>query len=287
MEWEAGFVSHRPKNSDENPVSSEQKEISLFRAAFAFPRIFIDDLKILATKVKDILSIKFNDISFRDIVISLPIIFLVLGYIVWVPYLYLLGFSENEIIKPRFILTGINLLFFIFILYIVFFKRIINFFWKIIFWIFFLLSYLIVIFPIMPLFIGGGLPRALSIIADNQIMVQLNSLGISKGAGAEFQTENLCIAYEGSDSYLILREDRVLKIDKIGIGLASLPGRKEIEWEPSCSLLAQSWLWNGFTGNIKLASQLLINSILVIVGEIFMLIKILMNFIYSLIRMLY
>ena len=116
----------------------------------------------------------------------------------------------------------------------------------ILFFLLWLVFYTIYLFPIEPALIGGGQPRSISLLTTSQNMQVLNSLGIVKGEGADYQTENLCLVHENSHSIYILRNDRVLMLDRSLIhGLGSLPGKKSI-YEQDCIRLALSWSFQGY-----------------------------------------
>ncbi len=226
------------------------------------------------------------------IVLALPILLLIIGFLLWNVYLYAFGFTEDEILKAKFILSGISFIFitllvwwiFKFILYIlrkfvyiifrlvkVFFhktkllkaffdrfsnssKKLLNssisamltknfLFLIFVVWFFIYVSF---IFPILPIFLGGSQPRAISLIANSETMPVLNSLGVQKGTSANYQTENLCIVHENSRGVYILREERVLVLDKsLFQGFSSLPGTRVII-EQQCSDYAHAWFQQGF-----------------------------------------
>lgn len=130
---------------------------------------------------------------------------------------------------------------------------------------FWLVFYTIYLFPIVPALIGGGQPRSISLLATSQNMQVLNSLGIIKGEGADYQTENLCLVHENSQSIYILRNDRVLMLDKSLIqGFGSLPGKKSI-YEQYCIQLARLWSFQGY----QVSKLLLITSSINLISERF------------------
>lgn len=188
----------------------------------------------------------------------LPIILLVVGFFIWDIYLYMLGFLEYEILRAKFIISG--LIFFLiafallqFTLWVFKFKTLDKPLFKFIripillIWIFF---YSIFIHPMIPSFLGGGQPRALSLITSKETMVALNSLDIKNGEGGQYQTENLCVVHENSKGIYILKENRILMLDKsLFEGLVSLPGIKKFI-ELDCNRLARNWLYTGLISQL-------------------------------------
>lgn len=130
---------------------------------------------------------------------------------------------------------------------------------------FWLVFYTIYLFPIVPALVGGGQPRSISLLATSPNMQVLNSLGIVKGEGADYQTENLCVVHENSHSVYILRNDRVLMLDRSLIhGFGSLPGKKSI-YEQDCIQYARSWSLQGY----QVSKLLFITSITNLVRQLF------------------
>ena len=115
-----------------------------------------------------------------------------------------------------------------------------------------LLVYSIFLFPVLPLFIGGGQPRSMSLLANDENIKILNSLNISLATGGTHQTENVCVAYESAENIIIMRPDRVLSLKKSLIdGFGSLPG-KRAEFEQECVRFASTWAKQGsFFGIIQ------------------------------------
>lgn len=192
-----------------------------------------------------------------SVLLGLPIFGLIVGFFIWNIYLSSLGFFEDELLRAKFILSGF--LFFFVTLFLWLLLRIV---FKILFCfkkekikipqflfpllgILWLMFYTIFLFPVLPNFIGGGQPRSLSLIAEEDNLKILNSLEIKLAGGATYQTENLCITHENSRTIYILRENRILALDKSLIqGFGSLPGIKSIN-EQMCIEYAQSWSRQG------------------------------------------
>ncbi|QQG42394.1 MAG: hypothetical protein HYW15_02680 [Candidatus Giovannonibacteria bacterium] len=213
----------------------------------------------------------------------ISITLLVFGFVIWNVYLYTLGFIEDEIIKARFIITGFFFFFLTIILFSIlkvlgkllsyffiniychandfglFFKKIGERMFKslwlefvFLFLIIWIIIYSVYIFPSIPLVIGGGQPRSLSFLVSDKGLGLLKSLEIKMGANAPNQTENICIAYEGSNKVIILREGRVLAINRDLIeGFGSLPGFKDVVLEPNCVAYARAWSRQGLSSQLK------------------------------------
>lgn len=218
-----------------------------------------------------------------SLVLVVPVVFLILGFLIWNAYLYTFGFVEGDVLKAKFILAGFT--FSLATLYLVVFLTQVFYAlkkgWKILlrftkficspvlqipilravinqehlryvyqlflisfftlltlFWLWFYSFYL---FPIIPTFLGGGQPRSISLLVNKENMSLLTSLQVKTGDGADFQTENLCVVHENDNIILILRDDRVLAIDKSRLfGIGSLPGAKAM-FEQHCTNLAYEW----------------------------------------------
>jgi len=202
-----------------------------------------------------------------SIILAAPVGVLILGFIIWNIYLYSFGSIEDEILRAKFILSGFTFCVISYFLWRIA-KFIVNIFsillnkvikykekektgergFRLIhalialIWIFF---YTLFIFPVIPVIFGGGQPRSLSLIATAESMSVLNSLEIQKGIGADYQTENLCIVHENSHAVYILREDRILSLDRsLFQGLGSLPGIKSFH-EQQCIEYAYAWSVQG------------------------------------------
>ncbi|MEK7647275.1 MAG: hypothetical protein AAB378_02790 [Patescibacteria group bacterium] len=254
-----------------------------------------------------------------SIVLTLPILAMICGFLIWNFYLFTLGFLEEELLRAKFILSGALFGIITFIiystLYSIYRSAISLYIWlwiklKNISWIVKILSYLpqaffsrllecvkiylrfkkiqdyvafcrfcilsflfliyfvgyvIYVFPIVPAIIGGGQPRSLSLLMTSSNIQILNSLGIPVGDGAVYQTENICVAHENSNSVYVLRSDRILVIDRSLIqGFGSLPGQKSI-YEYACIKGAQKWSIRGFQSSL----QLFVVSIQDVFGKIF------------------
>lgn len=218
----------------------------------------------------------------------IPIIFLVLGFFIWNIYLYTLGFVEDEIIRARFIITG--LLFTVVTLLFLFILKIL---WKFLNkiychakdfgWVFikikektpqayfggvtilllvWLVFYSVYMFPSLPLVFGGGQPRALSLLAVNDNLKLLKSLEIIGGDNASNQTENVCVAYESNNRIIVLRRDRILAINRSVIeGFGSLPGLKDVFIEPTCVNYARDWSRRGFFSQLLVSGATIFNRV--------------------------
>ncbi|MBI4778867.1 hypothetical protein HY797_00235 [Candidatus Falkowbacteria bacterium] len=211
-----------------------------------------------------------------SIILVFPIILLILGFIIWSVYLFGFGFQEDEILKIKYILCGISFLLVTVIIWIIIklilkailwtitrfnkvrdiienfknnFKdknKFINIFYIILFLIWLLSVYPIFIFPVVPFVLGGGQPRAVSLVANQETMPILNSLDINKAEGAKHQTENICIVHENSHDILILRENRILMLEKsLFQGFGRLPDRGSVV-EQMCVEFAYRWSYRGF-----------------------------------------
>lgn len=106
--------------------------------------------------------------------------------------------------------------------------------------------YSVYFFPYVPAVFGGGQPRAISLVVTSDTMPVLTSLGIKKGEGAQNQTENLCIVHENEKSIVVVRDDRVLLLNKtLFEGFGSLPGTRSV-YEQDCIFAAAQWTSKGF-----------------------------------------
>ncbi|MFA5841889.1 MAG: hypothetical protein WC835_02950 [Candidatus Paceibacterota bacterium] len=188
-----------------------------------------------------------------SIILVFPIVLLIAGFFVWNIYLYTLGFTNDDILRSRFILTGLLFLFVSFFVFRLILKKVrvsiaipLFFIWMV--------FYSVFLFPILPLFLGGGQPISLSLVATPENMKTLKSLSIQGGDGAPNQTENLCIAHEGSSGAVyVLRSDRVFLIDRsLFNGFGSLPGAKSYIIEPACIAYALSWSAQGLVSSLAL-----------------------------------
>jgi len=184
-----------------------------------------------------------------------------LGFIIWNIYLQTLGFYP-DLLQGRFILTG--MLFFVLGISIVsallFFKESLekalpsafsnltivkmnkeNFdAWKFSFYttIFiisiFLFSFFI--FPKIPGYLGGGQPKFISIIGEEQNIAYLENFGIA--SASKIQTVLMCSAYEDSDYIVIILADRILSLKKdIYLGFGSLPSVDVDEYVNQCNMV--------------------------------------------------
>lgn len=205
------------------------------------------------------------------------LLFFASGFLIWNTYLARFGFQEYEIIQTRFVLTGF---FFYFISFIVFI--ILNLIWLLLkplflpliklfitktlllklkqiqtprFYLMFiplffiaLVGYAYLLFPMIPMSLGGSHPEILSILATENEIDYLSKFGIKKGERSEIQTENLCLAYQNKDTFIILRNDRVLQFKKEIIkGFGSIPddSKERKEFIKFCRWLAsERWLLN-------------------------------------------
>ena len=178
----------------------------------------------------------------------------VLGFLIWETYLFLLGYIENDILQARFILTGAFFLFLCFFLLKL--KRLLavklNLFKKESFLIFLAILwffvYVVLLFPFVPLVLGGGHPRSMTIVTDKAGMEVLSSLEINSGNGATYQTRNVCIVYESFDWFVFVEQKRVLALrtDNLNLqGYASLGGMVRTELEPICARVAWGWIVSG------------------------------------------
>jgi hypothetical protein len=221
-----------------------------------------------------------------SILLAIPLIFLIIGFFIWKIYLYTFGFDSSDLLRGQFILTG--MLFVIISVVIVLcaykfikiFSRIAFYFdsillctflkEKLIFLSIFLiiiwfLFYTLQIFPLLPLYVGGGQPRALSLIAKKENMEILGSIQVTNAEGAQNQTLNLCVAYEDNQRFYVIMSDRLLAIDKsLTNGVASVPG-VSVFIEEQCVEWAKYYSGFGF----KASNQLLFNNIINFFGQIF------------------
>lgn len=180
------------------------------------------------------------------------------GFLIWNVYLYALGFKEDDILQIRFIVTGICFIFLstplVALLYYINKKIIIrNAFWKflyeymcIILAIIYFIIYILIIFAKIPIALGGGRPRALSIITDSNNLDFLSKFSIPLGEGSKTQTANICVAYENEKSVVVLLGNRVLQLKKDDFkGFASLPGIS-VGLARKCSENANNWIHKAF-----------------------------------------
>lgn len=179
----------------------------------------------------------------------------IFGFLIWNTYLYGLGFKEDNIIQTRFIFTGISfliistplILFTIFILNLIkkinktliryslqYFLLILGFTYYIIF--------VYAIFTRLPIVLGGGRPRGLSIMAEPNTLSYLEKFGISLADGSTTQTVNTCITYENDKHVIIILDNRVMQINSDEFkGLISLPGIS-VGLSRNCSEAARQWI---------------------------------------------
>jgi len=230
-----------------------------------------------------------------SIILVFPIILLIFGFVIWSIYLFGFGFQEDEILKVKYILCGTSFLLltvFIWTIFKIIFKLIllickktlqinrlnkvkknienfnnsfkdknkfINFFYTILFLVWLLVVYPLIIFPIIPFAFGGGQPRAVSLIASKETMPILNSLEIGKADGANYQTINICVVHENSHDILVLREDRILMLEKsLFQGYGKLPDRGSVV-EQMCVALAKGWSRQGIFFNSLLFETNILN----------------------------
>ncbi|MBI4119880.1 MAG: hypothetical protein HY454_00235 [Parcubacteria group bacterium] len=213
-----------------------------------------------------------------SVVLILPVFTLIAGFLVWSIYLYSLGFIENDLLRTRFILTGILFIAMTYIVYslvkVIFRlvrkvagriissfdsnnRKFLGYFLLLLLW---LVIYSVLLFPKLPLVIGGGQPKAIALVANKDNISLLQSIDFILADGATHQTENICVAYEGADNLIILRENRIVSLDKSIInGFVSLPG-KNAELEQGCIFLASQWSWKGFLSSIYLSISTIYNS---------------------------
>lgn len=206
-----------------------------------------------------------------SIILILPILTLIAGFLIWSIYLYSLGFIINDLLRTRFILTGIL---FIIVTYVVYslvkilpslLKKIIikiysrfikNNNSKVLFFGFLSLIWLsiysIILFPKIPLVFGGGQPKALALIMNEDGVKFLQSFNFGVPEGAKYQTQNICLAYEGVEDLIILRDDRIISLKKSLIsGFVSLPVTNAVN-EETCISYASDWAWKGFLSSLIL-----------------------------------
>lgn len=225
-----------------------------------------------------------------SVLLALPILLLVIGFLIWNFYLYSFGFIEDEILRTKFIPTGlcfvVTSLFFWFILNLIK-KTVFNFLEKekiecsifsccysarlflniliITIWFSFYLFY---VFPILPSVLGGGQPRALSLlVVDKESLSALNSLNIHLATGAINQTENLCIVHENSQGIYVIRKDRILMLDRsLFRGFGSLGGIR-VEQEQECIRNAVGRFHEGSSLSIILLVSQVSNLVSYLIGQ--------------------
>lgn len=220
-----------------------------------------------------------------SIVLAIPVLFLVTGFLVWNIYLYNFGFVEDSLIRGKFILAGIvfyviTTLFFAFLMVIGFSfalivklvfnlisglfgqelkNKILNFLRELfdfetfgnitgacVLFFIWLIIYTVYIFPMIPGVFGGGQPRSVSLVATADTLSILTSLGIQRGEGATYQTANLCIVHENEQGIYVLLGDRVIMLkNSLFEGFSALPGIKSV-YEQNCILIAREWSIQGF-----------------------------------------
>jgi hypothetical protein len=219
-----------------------------------------------------------------SLLLAAPVALLVVGFVIWNLYLYSFGFVVNELLRSQFILAG---LFFLLITLALFgflldLHRLFNYFLRLlqtrfdflkissqdfeqfknsakpyltigllVIWCSF---YLTNVFPYVPLYLGGGQPRAISLLMEKESMPMLASLGISLAEGASYQTVNLCVVYEDSQRLHILMSNRIVVLDKSDVkGMISLPGLSSL-MEQDCTELAAAWTHIGIASGLHLFS---------------------------------
>lgn len=204
-----------------------------------------------------------------SIILILPIFTLVAGFLVWSVYLYSLGFIVNDLIRTRFILTGILFIVITFFVYVLtkillrLLKIVVKkvgdsaFIFLSLIW---LLIYSVLLFPKLPFVIGGGQPKALALVTTRDGLELLRSFNFDVPEGAEYQTGNICLAYEGIEDLIILRDDRVMSLDKSLIhGFVSLPGPNATN-EQDCISYASQWSRKGLLSSFILSISTIYNS---------------------------
>lgn len=208
-----------------------------------------------------------------SLLLAVPIIFLIVGFLIWNFYLFVLGFVEGEILRAKFITTGAFFAIFSFlvftffsfladviVLFIKWFARIYlkKTEWKkresrpnsgvqtislFLLWFF---IYTFGIFPSLPLVLGGGQPRSVALIANMEDIRTLSSIDIRLPEGSTVQTESLCVVHENSDGIYVLRNNRILMIkNSLYDGLVSLPGVVKFSNEQLCKRSIREWITQG------------------------------------------
>lgn len=215
-------------------------------------------------KKNSILSFVENAAKIISIILGLSFVF---GFLIWNTYLYGLGFKEDGIIQTRFIYTGICFILITLILFILFYqvwrllkfliekirynqlKKILKnilFFLLVIFCTLYFFFFVYSIFTRLPIVLGGGRPRGLSIITDSNDLSYLTNFGVLPANGSSVQTVNLCVAYENDKYVVVILDDRILQIknDKFK-GFVSLPGIS-VRVSRNCSEFSRLWLKKTF-----------------------------------------
>lgn len=109
--------------------------------------------------------------------------------------------------------------------------------------IFLIIFYSLYFFPKIPTTYGGGQPRSLSILSNEDYIGYLSSFGIPAGEGSKIQTANLCVAYENENMIIIILKDRVLELKKEDFkGFGSLFGadKAKADFQKQCGEFAQA-----------------------------------------------
>ncbi len=233
------------------------------------------------TKFKNLIKFLENHSPTRySIILILPIITFITGFFIWNIYLYSLGFildGIDNLLKTRFILTGILFILITLLLGTIVVKiknklfaltkkkksshNVLRFTLITLFLFFWFLIYSIGLFPNLPLVIGGGQPKVLGlIINEDNFESSLKTLDIKIVDGGKHQTENLCLAYESPENLIILKETRIILLDRSLInGFVSLPGPNSTI-EQDCVLRASFWAFKGFYSGFVLSIFSIYNS---------------------------
>ena len=109
-----------------------------------------------------------------------------------------------------------------------------------------LILYAQYLLPHIPVALGGAQPRAISLIAKKETLDFLQHLDIPTAKGSNEQTNNVCVVYEGPKYLIVIRENRVITLDKgliIGYGALPIAAAKMAE-NVVCLPLLQHWLSN-------------------------------------------
>lgn len=167
------------------------------------------------------------------------------GFLIWNIYLQRLGFYPDALFQARYVLTG-TLFIFCTILVLPFLLKnknnkvsVIR---RFILWFIFFTFF---IFPFLPAWLGGSLPKMVSIISTEEYISYLNKFGIKNGSGSSIQTQNLCVVYEDNNSIITVLEDRILSLNKDRLyGLGSLASSDGYVYQFDCAISINLRLFN-------------------------------------------
>jgi hypothetical protein len=105
----------------------------------------------------------------------------------------------------------------------------------------FLIIFTLMAFPLIPSQFGGGQPKVIAFIGDENTLQWFGDFGIPI---INKQTDNLCVVYENTDVVILALKDRVLELEKkLFVGKSSIPSQQIETGKVLCGGLARSYLY--------------------------------------------